>query len=95
MKKVRLTEKDLSRIVKRVIKENVDQDTTDQLDDLVNDAIDILRSMESFCDKAQMRYDIEVPEEVNSVEEDEFVSKVGHIDMMCGVFEKILRDYYY
>ena len=26
MKKVRLTEKDLSRIVKRVMKENVDQD---------------------------------------------------------------------
>ena len=27
-------------------------------------------------------------------EADEFVSKVGYIDMMCEVFENILKDYY-
>ena len=95
MKKVRLTEKDLSRIVKRVMKENVDQDTMDQLDDLVDEANDILRAMNEFCDKAQMTYDLDVPEEINTDEEDDFVSKVGYIDMMHDKFSEILRDYYY
>lgn len=95
MKKViKLTESDLTRIVKRVLKENVDQDTMDQLDNLEDDANNILGVIYDFCERAEMLWDIEIPEE-DSVEADELASKISHIDSLCDKFREILRYYYY
>jgi hypothetical protein len=88
MKKViKLTEADLMRIVKRVVKEDVDQ-----LDNLVDEAHDILNVMYDFCERAQMIWDVEIPEE-DSVETDDLANKVGDIETLCYKFKEILRDY--
>jgi hypothetical protein len=93
-KRIKLTEKDLTRIVKRVIKEESEEDSFVLFDNLANEGVDLLKAMAAFCEKADIRYNIDMEYDDDSYEGNEIIQNVGFVDALCSEFEKILDTYY-
>lgn len=92
-KRIKLTEKDLTRIVKRVIKEK-DEDRFLSFDNLAYEGIEILKAMEAFCEKADIRYKVDMSDDDDTYEANEIRQNFGFVDALCSEFEKILNTYY-